>query len=260
MRNEKDFLEVLEYCEQNLYLGDGNPEASILIVGKEISCKEDDIIKKSNGQGLEVGIKKLSLETAKGNVEKWQNGYPRDEIKTYAFKEKRNPTWTNYQKLVGAIIGKNLGKDNYNFLDHCFITELSQILLPKSNFLKDKHLNDSIRFESIKERETLLSMNFFKFPIVIMACGHYPTLDLQKDYGYEFNIQKNFSVKFIEPTKVIHSEEKKYPACWYNVHYNEDYEIVGKNRIVIHTRQLSRIFNPELLSEIAKECREFYVN
>ena len=48
-------------------------------------------------------------------------------------------------------------------------------------------------------------------------------------------------------------EEEKYPACWYNIHYNEDFESIGINRVVIHTRQLSRIFNPRLLNEIARE-------
>jgi len=244
-KNEKytpEFEQVLDYCEKNcLFLGEGNPNGKILIVGKEVGGDQPESVEK---------IIEISNKDVKRNLEAWNNpaGYDLKKLKDDIYKNHKNPTWTNYQKLTNKIIKEDLGK-NYNFLDYCFMTELSQIHLPNSdygeNFQKEERQEiDRIKKDSLIEREKLLSMPFFRnFPIVILACGHYPTTEFK---NYKFDIEKVFEVKWEKPTKEVGNN-------WYNVHYNSN-----NSKIVIHTRQLSNAFNANLLDEIAKEVIVFY--
>ena len=71
------------------------------------------------------------------------------------------------------------------------------------------------------------------------------------------NLSLIFEVKYDGTTRAIPRNEN-YFTCWYNIHYNNDYETAGKNKIVIHTRQLRNKFNPELLTKIAELCQYFY--
>lgn len=221
-----EFMEVLNHCkEKKLYLGEGKPNAKILIVGKEVGG--------GNPKSLEEIIRS-SDNDVKRNIETWTNpnGYDLNQIKTDIFNNGKNPTWNNYQKLVSEIIRKDLGKDNYNFLDYCFMTEFSQIHLPKSTYCPsdiDKKEFLKIKTESINKRKILFERSFFKnFPIIIMACGHYPTRD------FPFDMQKAFNVQFEEEkSKEINNN---LPLGYYcNLHY-------GKDRILIHTRQLSNFY------------------
>ena len=173
MENKKEnyipeFQEVLTHCESNkLFLGEGNPNAKILIIGKEVGGGSPKLLEE---------IVKCSDNDAKRNIETWTNpnGYNLNKLKTDVFNNGKNPTWNNYQKIVSEIIGNDLGKDNYNFLDYCFMTELSQIHLPKSNYgknltKKENQEIDTIRKKSITKRAKLLSMPFFRnFPIIII--------------------------------------------------------------------------------------------
>ena len=140
----------------------------------------------------------------------------------------------SYHKLVSLIKGVSKdeitkgGKNDWGFLDHCFITEMSQLQLPNSSFLKE---ND-IRKESVEKRAKLFQQPFFRrFPIVIIASGA-DYLNTGK-YKYDFDIEREFDVEFKKPTiEVIEEGNKKR---WYNIHRQID----GEPRIVIHTRQLS---------------------
>ena len=233
------FQEVLKHCESNeLFLGEGNPNAKILIIGKEVGGGNPSTLKE---------IIECSDYDVKRNIETWNNpnGYNLQELKNNIFQKHKNPTWTNYQKLVNGIIEKDLGKDNYNFLDYCFMTELSQIHLPNSNYGKDLTKEESqkikmIRETNVQKRVELLSMPFFRnFPIVIMACGHYPS-------KFNFDMEAIFDVEWTKETKVLSI------GNFYNLHKN------GNDKILIHTRQVSSGVTDELLSEIAELCKPFY--
>ena len=240
-----EFQEVLKNCESNkLFLGEGNPNAKILIIGKEVGG--------GSPKSLEEIIKS-SDNDAKRNIETWNNpnGYDLNKIKTDVFndrKKRRMPTWDNYQKLVSKIIGKDLGKDNYNFLDYCFMTELSQIHLPNSNYDKNLTKEESqeiktIRQKSVEERAKLLSMPFFRtFPIIIMACGHYPR-------EFNFDIKNIFSVEWTKETKELSI------GNFYNLYYGKTKN--GKDKILIHTRQVSLGVTNQLLFEVAELCKPF---
>ena len=188
-----NFKEVVEFCEKReLYLGLGKPYKKILIIGKEIGYGlEPKEAQKPNPKNIE----KRSDELEKENWEEWSCITSNSELfsskliehvdkrqKIFENKEKkkkyrRMPTWVSYQKVVNLIrkpenelkIDKKQSADF--FLNHCFITEYSQISLPRSNYLgKD----NEIKKKSINERISLFGKNFFKsFPIVIMACGSY---------------------------------------------------------------------------------------
>lgn len=226
-----DFKNVLEYCKnEKLFLGEGTPTSRILIIGKECGWNND-----MPNSDEKKNIELQSKFSTEHNLDCWLNGNGRlNKLKTDALKTWPNsPTWRNYQMLVQTIIGKEIAK--YDFLDYSFITELSQICLPTSRHLKDNDLTK----ESVEKRKLLFKKDFFqKFPVVIMACGHYP-----KDFN--FDIEDIFNVKWTEKTTVLSR------GNYYNVHY-------GKNKILIHTRQVSIGVTNQLLSEVAEICKKYY--
>lgn len=230
-----DFKDVIKHCIDNqLFIGEGNPNAKILIIGKEIGGSNpktiDDIVNNSN-----YDIQR--------NIESWTNhaGYQLHAIKTDVFNHGRNPTWTNYQKLISQIINHDLGRDNYDFLDYCFITEMSDIHIPRSNFSDTLSTNEhrqlgKLRIESIQKRTELFKMQFFqKFPIVIIACGNYV-----KDF--KIDIESIFDVKCAGKTNVISKGNFYTKYC-------------KQFKVVIHTRQMSSGISNKLISEIAHACQ-----
>lgn len=253
MENLNLIKDILEYCEkEKLYFGEGNPNAKILIIGKEIGYGSEENKKPS----LEDILEKSEVENVK-NLQYWherlENNYVNNYLKDMEklFKEKPNQTWGNYQKIVNGIKGNNSTEKQFDFLNDCFITELSQISLPNSDYLKEIKADDIIRKNSVEQRENLFRQSFFqKFPIIIMACGHYPTTEFNKKmYGkYEFDIEEIFNVEY---TGNIEGEAGNY----YNIHYGKTNN--GNDKILIHTRQASMGVTNELLSTIANLCKEY---
>ncbi|MCQ2336887.1 MAG: hypothetical protein MJ010_06890 [Paludibacteraceae bacterium] len=227
IKNE-NFKALIQSCKEGDYIGQGNPDSKILIIGKEHSINNE------KQKQLEIG----------NNWKQWQNdelenGYhPRYCYKhiTTRFGEGQrfliapksggtSATWYAYQKLINTIYPDIAVKKNevLNFFDHCFITELSAVSRSNNNKLEDDDIKATAK--SIKERTSLLSSAFYRsFPVVILFCGHYPK-------QYDINIEEMFDVKWESPTKDFELANKK---GWYNIHYSED-----KQRIVIHTWQAS---------------------
>ena len=116
---------------------------------------------------------------------------------------------------------------------------MNQLNAKKSN---DIPKNDLRRIKSIKDREKLLALNYFRnFHVIILASGHY-----HKDF--DFDIQKTFGVKWTGNTNVLSK------GNWYNLHYDN---LEKPKRILIHTRQFSTLITKELIEAIANECRSF---
>lgn len=240
-----NFKKVLEYCEkEKFYLGEGNPDAKILIIGKEqgmAAHKNKDV------------NREVSENSIKENLAMWHDIVFSNNLEKYIKylegrrNDKKWETLRNYQVIMDKIREKRINKEKLDFYEDCFITEMNQIQLQSSN--KANNLQAEREY-SIKKRESLFRQSFFQnFPIVIMACGHYP-----RDFG--FDIQDIFKVEFIEPT----GGNEKY---WYNIHFNKDYKTNGKNRILIHTRQMSNFYDNReniecFLSEITELCKTFY--
>ncbi len=238
----EEFSKALEYCKNNdLFLGEGTPNADILIIGKE--CGFDKKKRKSldDAPNKEKWLLENSEEEAISNINRLENDYQNNKntgLPKLKADIKSHATWRSYHRLVSLIKGVNKdeitkgGKNDWGFLDHCFITEVSQLQLPNSSYLKKNDISDDIRRKSVEKRAQLFQQPFFRrFPIVIIASGP-DYLNIGK-YGYDFDIEREFNVKYHGQT--VEVIEEGYKKRWYNIHTENE----GEPRIVIHTRQLS---------------------
>lgn len=251
-----DFLNVLEYCkDKKLYLGVGEPNADILILGKEL-INDNLSLQETGEKNLKSWTDIISNKRSFSNINhlednalfpwKGQQFSIRKEGKDGKITGKKgtSTTWYFYQYLVDLILNKSKKEkdDDIDFHKYCFQSELNQLNAKMSHLIPK---NDQIRIKSIKDRELLFAQPFFQhFKIVIIACGHY-----QRDYS--FNIEKTFGVNWLQPTINISK------GNWLNLHFNNDRNYP---KIVIHTRQFSSGISSKLIKEIAEKCREFTDN
>lgn len=265
-----NFKDLLEKTQED-FIGYGNPNAKILIIGKECAIDpESDIdniyelsVKKNKEQWLSIinGSGQLNPD----NIPSWFTPHlnyeekfsPLFPFKGQLFTIRRNKgnggngkdnkgtstTWYNYQKLINriGIAGRannscraRTKDDELDFFKDCFITEFSaecSLYSKKSDKVEG----------SIKSRTRhLLNEPFFKsFSIIIVACGHYI-----RRYGDIIDLQKLYEVKYEQPTVDVNSNN------WYNFHK-------GNNKILIHTNQLSMNISDELLNKIARVIGDF---
>ena len=249
----KDFINSYDYCVDNkLYLGLGNPSAKILLIGKETSNDK-------------IGFDEMSQINLQSWNEIISNGKSSDDVRflednalfpwkgqKYTIRREKkdgtisgesgtSTTWYYYQFLIDLIYNKapKDKKDLIDFHEFCFQSEMNQLNAKQSNNIPK---GDLLRIKSIKEREKLFTLNFFRnFEVIVLASGHY-----HKDF--DFDIQKTFGVKWTGKTSVLSK------GNWYNLHYDN---LEKPKRILIHTRQFSTLITKELIEAIANECREF---
>lgn len=243
----KDLITITEKTED--FIGYGNPNAKILIIGKEEAL---DIENKDEENESNKRDKEIYEQTSKRNWELWEkirvdSSITPDSIPIW--KETRffsplypwkgdtlptggNNTWRNYQKLINMLIPEANAGNITTFHQYAFITEFNDLPSPKSKY-KDSEVKERIKHRC----ENVLNHPFYKsFPIVIAACGHYV-----KDYN--INIEETFNQKWIKPTDSINKGE------WINFHQKD-------NRILIHTRQLSWC-SKKLIQCIAEYCKPY---
>ena len=201
----EDFIELVKKVNNSAskygqYIGVGNPNAKILIIGKEsaIDTKTED------GE-LQYEIEHLRnatiwLHNIKDNValldadkdEHWKKDgnasinpmYPYRGQRFAVYRKKKNgteigcggtsSTWYDYQIIINNMDSISLNgerKRTICFHEYCFSTELSFVSAKYS-----KEADPIQRKESIRVRTTeLLNLPFYQqFPIVIVAAGHYP--------------------------------------------------------------------------------------
>jgi hypothetical protein len=116
---------------------------------------------------------------------------------------------------------------------------MNQLNAKQSNYIAK---SDVVRIKSIKDREKLFALNFFRnFEIILLASGHY-----HRDF--DFNIEKAFAVKWTGKTNVISK------GNWYNLHYDN---LQNPKRILIHTRQFSTGITKKLMQALAYEVEKF---
>lgn len=132
MRNRNKFFETILTAENTgiEYVGTGNPEANILIVGKESSLEKHDphIYFLKNNRLLWKKDKENTIQ----QIEKWDgmigdesNYSPMFPYKGQLFKNSpenggTSRTWFNYQKIANQIFGDS---DTINFHENIFTTE-----------------------------------------------------------------------------------------------------------------------------------------
>jgi hypothetical protein len=239
MEYSEKFKDVIEL---NTYIGTGNPNSQILVIGKEVATDveegsnvelENKNLQKFNSNCADW-LKNINENISQDNIPKWE--FEKDENNPlYAFKgvgiNKEGHTWRKYQKLNNYIFNK---KDNkkINFQEEFFITEMS-ILPSKTTGKAQKKAN--FHSNLAERKKTFLESDFIQdFPIVILACSNYIV-------GEE--ITSIFKVDFFEEKG---SGKQKY---W--IHWNSD-----KTKIVIHTRQLSGNVSNNLLLGISNEVKK----
>ncbi len=183
----KQLLEDLKKMNIQPYIGYGNPNAKILIIGKECACKPEDddyekFYKPNFNQWDETILGKHSCSCTSGEEPydfEHGNFHPRypffrqeNKIRRKGKNEGTSSTYYYYQRLVDGIYGRE--KSEYiNFFEDCFITELNDICRSNNKNIsieQGKETEDSIRNRFDWMRKT----NFFnQFKVVILACGPY---------------------------------------------------------------------------------------
>lgn len=237
MNRKKLFAEMLKQAkEQNFgYIGKGNIEAKILVIGKEAATNETDTLTmdeyRNNLAQWERDIDKDLWDIPLRNRSKYSPVCPYKGQYAKLNNNKNNwgtsRTWLIYQKLHNYIFGSSY--DRINFHKNFFITEINDN--PSSKTKDAKTDNLALRKDFIKN-----SGYFQDFPVVILAgLEHYCISETHND------IEDMFGVKFTGK-KVVDDKEKQ---CYW-VHWGKD-----KTKLVINTRQLSMNISDNLLIEIA---------
>lgn len=239
------------------YLGHGNPNAKILIIGKEPRIDKNDPSKQEQLERDIYNNRKqwlnnlnddtISYDTLKDSANAHENYNPlypykgqkcqvrtetKDKVKGKAGTAR---TWVAYQRLFDHIAyGFYYDRDRNALIDfhkYVFSSDFS------SEAAICSHNTDKISTrQSITSRNEMFRHEFFQdFPIVIIAAGHYPK-------KYNIDIEEMFKVKWID----LDSAPR-----FINVHYNDN-----RTKILIHTMQLSN-FSHALLVGIAGFVSEF---
>jgi len=253
MKYQKIFENDVKECKENgTYIGTGNPNSKILIVGKETAT---DIENKANRDEHYVRFQTENLQDFKENAFKWDlniknnvevNSIPnwiggKDSPLTsnplFPYKSlhpkelKEGQTWRKYQKLHDLIFLNDftsLKEKEIDFHNNFFLTEM--------NSSPAKFTKDADKSGIPSRKQFFKESNFFQnFPVVVLACSNYINGD---------EIKEIFDVSFYKQ----YGDGKQ--LFW--THYNSD-----KTKLVIHTRQLSTNVSNDLLKEIANEIRNF---
>ena len=256
MYTEK-FKQVVQYCKQNnLFVGYGNPNGKVLVIGKEAAhvAKEDlaDHLEKKKEELLQSNVAQWEHILSTGEVPNYDGERPiSDENPLYAYGNQFNKkdirkegkpynggtsdTYTKYEKLYEQLFLQGEKLKKINFQKEFFITELSDY--PTKESYNDKEI-EALRQQSIEERKPLFALPFFKdFPIVIVAAGDYPS-------RYQIDLEKTFDV--------VYKGEIEVRKDRYFLHFSKD-----NKRILIHTRQLSNSVSDEFIAAIASEAKKF---
>ena len=228
----QSFLDLLK--SEHDYIGQGNPNSKILIVGREHGFSDE------HQCSLEIWRNKEQWKQIAQGVPFSEEDYSprtcfagRGQEFRLDVKSKSggtSPTWYIYQMIVNALCPHEMPQGEraplLDFFNYSFITEFSTASRPNNNNPTEEEIAATRR--SIEKRTPLLSSDFYRsFPIVILACGTY--FD-----DYKIDIEKIFDVKWLAPTKLIQLDNGK--NIWLNLHYSED-----RKRIVIQTWQASGI-------------------
>ena len=227
------------------YIGTGNPDADILIIGKEAAIdKEKQKSQFENEIENNFNAWKEILEDPKEvpydpqNIQYNSPLYPyRGQVFKIDDGQNRGTsrTWYNYQKLYNNIYPEKIN-ENIDFHEGVFITEVNATPCNKT---RDADA-ETIQFR----KDNILSSDFIKdFPVIILAgVGYFDTV--KNSPGDLNEIEKTFNVRFQEKRIAKGNESQPY---W--IHRNEENK---KPQLLINTYQLSMAVSDALLAEITE--------
>lgn len=233
-------LSRLDVAPEYKYIGTGNPNADILIIGKEASINSNPQQKKmeidENLNDWKMILSGNFPELVPRNNRFYTPLYPYKGQKFKIYRGKDNggtsTTWYSYQKLINSIFAI-IDNPNIDFHENVFLTEVNS-----TPSLKTVDADTS----SIKFRkESVLSSSFFQtFPVVIISgLGYFEVND-------NFNeIVKMFGVEYLRSKLPDGKKSQEY-----FVHQSKDYQ-----KILINTRQLGMYVSYNRILQIAEEIR-----
>jgi hypothetical protein len=267
MEYPKDFINLLASKKEECLIGWGNPNAKILVIGKESAIPKDDNIDGKRQYELEIlqnhmlWDNNIRERTSQEDIVPFQFDESGDHImnasnitynplypykgQEFAVRQKRkgiiigkkgtSSTWYNYQKLCNLILDREVSPQVNDFFEYLFTTELSTAAAKYSH-----EVDKRARENSIRNRKEFLCHPFFqKFPIIILAAGSYP---------FVFDITPN---NFWGPDV----EYNEYPGCTKGI-YKIAYTKGNDKKLFVQTYQLSMI-SKELVESIAGKCKSF---
>ncbi|PKP47264.1 MAG: hypothetical protein CVT94_11985 [Bacteroidetes bacterium HGW-Bacteroidetes-11] len=242
MLYSKEFVEIVKNGVGNYYIGIGNPDANILIVGKESAISDDKIDDKisyrNNASDWDKHIEDNTCQTLSYLVHKKGDKNLDNEIfdKDHPlFKGWGRNTWSKYQQLYDFINGYKTQKFYVNFLKNVFTTEINDSPSPKTSSANKKGLS---------QRKELFKNSAFiqKFPVVVLACSDYIDNVNAKEINEIFGVTYDGD----EKGKHLYSS-----GNWFYTHHDS----TGQ-KLVIHTRQLSANVDGKMLEDMGKVIRE----
>lgn len=174
-----------------MYMGTGNPNAQLLMIGKEAAISmetNEEQYKREISNNSQDWLSNIQNNSQLEDVPSWFDQKPPVYNPLYPYKNQKNlvesrnkfgniirgnggtsKTWHNYQQFCDAIYNDGRKSALINFHEHFFCTELNEMT---GKYSKDVKRNE--RLVSIQHRKFLLEQPYFQiFPITIVAVGHY---------------------------------------------------------------------------------------
>lgn len=218
------FEEFLMECKNRReWSGQGNPNANILIIGKE--PHHDCLI--TDKEEINEKLQKQDRICRSGFGE--------------APYDKKNPTWCNYQRLIEEVYRqREFNPRLFDFEKYAFTTELNTVFRPKAILDAETRNNINKRLRFFRESEFINS-----FPVIVLACNNFISNDKKRG----FFINNTFGVEYDGDPKGKHNDYTR--GHWFYTHHSEN----GK-KLVIHTRQLSCLFDYSFIEDMAKEIED----
>jgi hypothetical protein len=209
------------------YIGFGNPNSKILIVGQEKAINIDN----------EIQIKAESTENPKQwnylvenriddiDHKFYSDYYFKNPLHPYDGKPTKGNTWLQYQKLINLVLPDHFSERNNSFLLNSFITEINHQVSPKQLGNKEN-----------EERQAINNHIFYKrFNITILAIGRYLA---------NSEIESRYNVNFFQ--------DYSKPRQRFLAFSNE-----SEKRIVVNIRQLSNDISTDYLKKIAEIIKKY---
>lgn len=241
--------------EKNISIGTGNPNANILIIesekgfdagrnrtsiADEITQWEKNIANGTTPQAVPVWTIDGEATEAEYNPLYPYKGQKNSVAKRDNANEGASRTWHNYQKLHDIVMHTIFKSPTINFHEEVFITALHD-LTPGSPELNDIYRKE----EAIKKRMAFFKESDFfqKFPIIVIACEHYPR-DLSVNISNLFQVQSDGHIREIFQDK----------TQWYGLYHAT---ANAQPRILVHTRLLNTNITDGMRSEIGNAIREY---
>lgn len=237
---------INEAKKEKFYIGTGNPNAKILLIGKELNIDDIHVSGKKQYQ-MEVLNNIADWERdsniSQTSISNWDgsNYSPLYPYKGQDFKIDNNNnngtsrTWYNYQKLDNLIFPNKPNMGSINFHEDFFITEV--------NADPSKTTRDAIRSTIKMRKEFIKNSEFFQsFPIILIAgLGYFEVSENINE------IEDIFGVK-VKQKKLAGSKSSQV----YWIHNSQN-----NKKLLINTRQLSNMTSNYLLKEIADVIVKF---